>query len=509
LIGARHAGHQELRAQLAARIAAVALSLAVVMAMAMSAHAAQPDQSSSPPVAVHVYLTTPDLNNALARKPDLTLAIQANRPGGPEIEVDPRRRYQRFVGVGAAMTDTSAWLIHNQLSPAVRARLMDNLFGATGLRLNFLRVPIGASDFTARRTPYSYDDLPRGRTDPGLRHFSIARDLPYVIPTLGQAIRLNPGLFLMASLWSPPGWMKTNGALNNRNGSGLLLASALRPLASYLVRFLQAYTRQGIPIRALTPQNEPGNPTRYPGVNLTEPAEASFITRYLTPALRRAQLSTALYGFDWGWSRRSFAFARRLERDPAAAKLTGIASHCYFGSPTVMDALHRENPRLTQIESECSPGIVPYSTSELEIASLRNWASALALWNLAVDPSGGPVQPPNRGCPGCTGLVTIDERTHRVTPTLDLFQLGQLSKFVRPGAQRVASTHFVGYSYPGPNRNVASPGLDDVALRNPDGSTVLMVYDNSPRAAAFTVKEGPQRLRYALGPRATVTFTWR
>ena len=84
--------------------------------------------------------------------------------------------------------------------------------------------------------------------------------------------------------------------------------------------------------------------------------------------------------------------------------------------------------------SECSPGIIPYTAAEALIGSLRNWASVAALWNLALDPAGGPVQRPNLGCPGCTGVVTISEQTQAVSYGLNYYQLGQISEFVVPGA---------------------------------------------------------------------------
>ena len=116
--------------------------------------------------------------------------------------------------------------------------------------------------------------------------------------------------------------------------------------------------------------------------------------------------------------------------------------------------------------SECSPGIIPYTPGEAIVSSLRNWASA-ALCNLALDPSGGPVQRPNKGCPGCTGVVTIDEQTHAVTYGLNYYQLGQVSKFVAPGAVRIGSNTLVSdFRTPSGTYGV-TPGLDDVAFQQP------------------------------------------
>lgn len=455
---------------------------------------------------VEVVLTSSNMSRALAVMPSAQLRSGAP-PRIPVIDVNDRLRYQSISGVGAALTDTSAWLIHDKLPPSVSSALMESLFGTGGLGLRFIRVPVGASDFTRGGRPYSYDDLPRGHSDPSLRRFSIAHDRAWVIPTLRQALALNPQATVLASLWSPPGWMKANDSLGNRDHLGRLLRKYYRALANYFVKFIRAYAGQGIAVSAITPSNEPGNPTIYPGMELAESAESSLITEQLRPALRRAGLRTMIYGYDKGWASWSMPFAQALIRSPAARELAGIATHCYFGAPTQIAALHRANPSLDEIVSECSPGLGPYPTSEVLISSMRNWASAVGLWNVALDPRGGPVQPPNHGCPGCRGLVRISERTHRARYTIDYYQLGQVSKFVQPGARRVASNNFVHYGYPVP-RGVVSAGLDDVAFLNPDGSKVLVAFNTASRPIRFAVRSHRRYFSYVLGPQATGTFVW-
>ena len=156
------------------------------------------------------------------------------------------------------MTDTAAWLIEDGLPPAARDQLMRRLFGGgRGIHLSFLRLPIGGSDFDRGGAAYTYDDLPPGQTDPQLRDFSIAHDQPYVLPALRAARALDPRLYIEALPWSPPAWMKANGALPNEDHSALLLPADARPWARYLVRFLQAYAAAGVRVSGLAIQNEP------------------------------------------------------------------------------------------------------------------------------------------------------------------------------------------------------------------------------------------------------------
>jgi glucosylceramidase len=465
----------------------------------------QPDAVTS----VQVVQTDPALSQFLAPQP--SLAFSAAQPQGvPVIGVNGGLQYQRFTGLGAAMTDSSAWLTFDQISPVTRLALLQNLFGSSGIHLNFLRVPMGASDFTVSAQPYSYDDMPAGQSDPSLANFSIAHDLAYIIPTLRQVLAVNPGLELLANPWSPPAWMKANDSLGNTSGQGTLLPSAYAPLANYFVKFLQGYTTAGVPIQAITPQNEPssgGGGVSYPGLTLPEPGEEQFIAQNLAPALSAAGLHTKIFGNDLSWS--NTAYAGALATGTAARDLAGIAWHCYFGSPTAMSDLHQAAPGLDQIVDECSPEIRSFGAPEFLISSLRNWASMVTVWNVALNPQGAPKETPN-GCPSCQGVVTINQGAHSFSFGTEYYQLGQVSSFVQPGATRIDSPNFVTYGV-NTSTNVESitSGLDDVAFLNPDGSEVLVTYNNSTQPISFAVQSSAGYFMYTSPAQAMSTFVWR
>ena len=157
--------------------------------------------------------------------------------------------------------------------------------------------------------------------------------------------------------------------------------------------------------------------------------------------------------------------------------------------------------------TECSQGIIPYTGAEAAIDAMRNWASTAMLWNVALNPEGGPVQAPNQGCGSCTGLLTINQGTHKVTYDADYYQLGQLSKFVQRGAVRIATPRGV-QDYRNATGYHVSAGLDNVAFLNPDGSRVLVAYNHSAKAITFGVSWNYQQFSYTLDPGATVTFKW-
>ena len=459
-------------------------------------------------VSVQVTLTDPDLAKAaLSPQKSVSFSSRGLPRGVKTLDVDDHIGYQTIVGFGAAMTDTSAWLIHNYLSPGERKHVLDQLFGTRdgGLDLSFDRVPIGASDFTAGGTPYTYDDLPNGVTDPSLAGFNVDHDLSYVIPTLQQMMKINPAIDLISTEWTAPAWMKANDQPDDLGRSGTLLSADYPVLAQYLVKFIQAYQAAGIPIWGITPENEPGTPVSYPSMNLTPEAEAQFIAQDLGPAFAAAGIRTRIYGGDTGGAEPSYAEAVE-QYGSAATAVSGIAWHCYGGQQGI-SAFHNLFQNVQNVMTECSPGIIPYTGAEAAIDAMRNWASTAALWNVALNDAGGPVQAPNSGCHSCTGLLSINEGTHKVTYNANYYQLGQLSEFVQRGAVRIATPRWVNDYRDSVGYHV-SQGLDNVAFLNPDGSRVLVAYNHSSQAITFGVSWNYRQFAYTLAPGATVTFKW-
>ena len=352
---------------------------------------------------VTVVQTDVAAGEGLSVQPTVQLSSQRPASDVTLVTINDARRDQQITGFGAAMTDSSAWLLERELAPATTATVMRSLFSTSVLHLMVMRVPIGASDYTSGK-PYTYDDLPRGTQDPKLRHFSIAHDRAYILPALRQALALNPRLQLLATPWTAPAWMKGNHSLSNSHDRGTLRGAAYGPWAAYIVKFMQAYVKAGVPITAFTPANEPGNPTPYPGMNFDPIAESHWITQWLVPALTKAHLHPQLYGTELGWD--SATYAERLLATPSSHDLSGVSWHCYYGSPDVMTTIHERAPKFGTIVSECSPGISSIPIPEVLISSLRNWASSVALWNVALNTTLGPVSSRTGAAPAATACWT-------------------------------------------------------------------------------------------------------
>jgi glucosylceramidase len=102
----------------------------------------------------------------------------------------------------------------------------------------------------------------------------------------------------------------------------------------------------------------------------------------------------------------------------------------------------------------------------------------------------------------------VSGASHAIGYTGKYYQLGQVSEFVLPGAVRIASTSTVTYTSLG-GAFRPSPGIDNVAFVNPDGSKVLVATNTSETPQRFIVTWHGGAFRYILPSRGIVTFTWR
>jgi len=475
--------------RMTASLGAVALITAGLAAVSSGgAHAA-----SGP--AVSVTETTTNQSQLLASQTGATFA-----PGSSSqsqvITVSPSTTYQTMTGFGASFTDSSAWLVYN--SP-LRNQIMTKLFDPNqGIGLDFLRQPIGASDFS--QSLFSYDDMPAGQTDPTLADFSIAHDQAYIIPILQQALSINPSTTIMATPWSPPGWMKTSGSMIG----GTLNTADYQVFANYLVKFIQAYDAAGVPISLITAQNEPEySPSNYPGSTFTSTQEANFIANNLGPAIKAAGLKTGILAYDHNWNDPSFP-ETVLGDSSAAQYVTGVAWHCYSGDPSAQSTVEALYPSYGAYETECSGSqsspvsdtfadTLDWELENLVVDGIRNYSKSVVTWNMALNPSGGP----SMNCTTCTALVTVDNSADTATYNAEYYSLGQVSKFVKPGAVRIGSNTF------------GSGNIEDVAFQNPNGSDALVVLNsNTSSANTFGVDENGQYFNYTLPAGAVATFTW-
>ena len=449
-----------------------------------------------------VWLTSADQRHLLEPQPDLRAAAARQvTPPVSTIEIDPSRSWQEIIGFGAAMTDASAHLL-TRLPPATRELVLQDLFGppssagpagsAIGIRMSFIRVPMGASDFSMRH--YTYDDVPDGGSDSTLRHFSVEPDRAEKLPMLRRALEINPQLKVMASPWSPPAWMKTTNSL---------IKGTLQPLyydsfANYFVKFIRAYEREGVPVYAISLQNEPAfEPDNYPGMRLDPPARARVIANHLGPAFARAGIRALIWDWDHNWDQPQQPLG--VLADSAARRFVqGVAWHCYGGDVSAQSTVHDRYPDKDAYFTECSGGEwspkfdenLKWTVNTLVIGATRNWARGVLMWNLALDPQYGPHL---GGCGNCRGIVTIDTVKRSYVRNVDYYALAHASKFVRQGARRIDSSG-------------GDSTLTHVAFRNPDdGSVVAIVLNSADAMRPIAIRIGATAFDYAIPPASVVT----
>ncbi len=464
---------------------------------------------------VSVYQTTPDLLEALSERATLHFGKPDPAATVPLITVDDAQRFQEIDGFGASLTDSAAWLFAKKLPEAQADAAFKTLFSRRGgIALSFLRQPVGSSDLAV--TFYSFDDLceqtakacttPAGVDDAKLEHFSLKHDEEYILPLLKKAISLNPDLHVMLTPWSPPGWMKTSGSMLGASADEKE-KSSLRPefypaFAGYLVKTVQGYQAAGVPVWALSVQNEPlYTPPTYSGMQMLAEEQAKFFGDALGPALAAAGLKPKVMAYDHNWDRPDYP--ETVLRDAKAGALAaGTAWHHYGGDPSVMTKNHEEVPEKDQWVTESSGGtwqkgnVFAEEAAEL-IAVTRNWARGYVLWALATDQNHGPVV---GGCDTCRGLVTIDLSIPEkpvVKPELDYYVLGQASKFLLPGAVRIASDEPAGTK------------LKDVAFRNRNGTVVLYTLNEGGASQELRIGFHGKMVATTLPAGAVATFVWR
>jgi glucosylceramidase len=354
---------------------------------------------------------------------------------------------------------------------------------------------MGASDFSM--THYSYDDMPGTSTDSTLAHFSIEPDRAEKVPLLRRAFAINPQLKVMASPWSVPGWMKTTNSLIK----GTLLPRFYDSFADYFVKFIRAYQAEGVPVFAISLQNEPAfEPDNYSGMRLDPGARAQVIGTHLGPRFAQAGIPTLIWDWDHNWDLPQQPLD--VLADPTARKfIQGVAWHCYGGDVSAQSKVHDAYPDKDTYFSECSGGEwsprfdenLKWFVGTLIIGSTRSWARGVLLWNLALDQGYGPHL---GGCGNCRGVVTIDSTTGAYTRNVEYYALAHASKFFRPGARRIASES-------------SDTTLKSVAFRNADdGSKVLIALNSGNQDRAFSVRASGGVFQYALPAGAVVTFAW-
>lgn len=427
---------------------------------------------------VSVYTTADKTDLRLTANGKLSFSeFKQPKETEPFVWVDAAATFQPFVGIGGALTDASAE-IFAKLPKERQQELLTALYDPNkGIGYTLARTNIQSCDFSSGT--YSYV----GDNDPQLKTFSVSHDEQYRIPLIKQAIAAAGGhLRLFVSPWSPPAWMKDN---NSVTGGGHLKPEFDQSWANFYIKFIKTYEAKGIPIWGLTLQNEPMATQRWESCIYSAEDERDFIKNFLGPTLQKAGMADKKL-IAWDHNRDLiYQQASTILEDPAAAKyIWGIGFHWYetwTGGPMLFDNVKMVNQAFPGKNLIFTEGC----KEKFSFDSLQNWSlgerygysmindfnsgcTGWTDWNILLDENGGPNHTGNF----CFAPVHADTRNGQLIYTNAYYYIGHFSKFVRPGARRIAASS---------NRTT----LQTTAFVNKDGSIVVVVMNTTDKPMSY------------------------
>lgn len=456
--------------------------------------------------AVTAFVTTTDRRRDFAK--EYVPFGQTNAEKPLTITLDPTKRFQTMDGFGAALTGSTCYNLL-RMAPEDRKRFLTETFSEReGMGYSYIRISIGCSDFSL--SEYTCCD------EKGIEHFALqSEEIYYVIPVLKEVLAINPKLKILGSPWTCPRWMKVNNLQDLQPfeswTSGQLNPAYYQDYATYFVKWIQAMEAEGIPIEAITPQNEPLNRGNSASLFMGWEEQQAFVRDALGPQLKAAGLQTKIYAFDHNYNYDNMleqqGYPMKLYEDPNAASfLTGAAYHNYGGDRAELKTVGARFPQKELIFTETSIGMwndgrnlskrLMEDMAEVALGTVNNGCKAVIVWNLMLDNDRGP----NRkgGCQTCYGAVDIERSDYKtITRNSHYYIIGHLSAVVKPGAVRIATSES------------KQAGITYAAFENPDRSHALVLLNDSDQERQIEVSDGLQPFTYKVPAHAVVSFKWK
>jgi glucosylceramidase len=436
-------------------------------------------------------LTSRDSADRLQTQGELAVQSVAGAGTGLKLKVLPEQTYQTVMGFGGAFTEAAAYTL-SRISPQKRDEVIRRYFDPQeGLGYTLGRVHIHSCDFALENYTYIEDG------DVELKTFDISRDHKWVIPLVHDAARTaGKDITMLASPWSPPAWMKTNGDMNH---GGQLKPEYRETWAQYYTKFIKAYREAGIPIWGITVQNEPAAVQTWDSCIYSGEEERDFVRDHLGPTMHREGLADVEL-LIWDHNRDiMIERASAVLSDPEAAKYVwGTGFHWYVSEAFEnVGKVHELFPDKHLLFTEgCQEGGVKlgeWFTGERYgrniIGDLNNWNEGFLDWNLVLDETGGPNHVGNL----CDAPIIADTTTDTIHYNSSYYYIGHFSKYIKPGAIRLGLETEI-------------PSLLATAFRNPDGSVAVVVQNESDEAQPFALELGGEAVGETLPAHSIATY---
>jgi beta-glucosidase len=454
------------------------------------------------------YDSPKEITNKLDKKANLDITS----PDGQQattINVDPSKTYQTFLGMGTSMEEST---VNNlaKMSQAARTEFLKKLVDPLeGAGMSILRVTIGTADFTGQEFYTYYNEIedpsnPDWYNTTG-KGFSIQKDIDYkIVATIKEALAINPNVKIFASSWTPPGWMKlpTSNSNSYPDNEKLLKGGKLNDafiddLAKYYVRFMEEYAKLGIPMYAMTLQNEPELEINYPSCNMTPAQELQLAIAIkaevaASEILKEKNIAPKVWAFDHNFSSSVSYMAPIFADEEGYAAVDGVAFHDYGGEPTAMTQMHNLYPEKAMHLTERS--VWGTSGADRIAQYFRNYAESYTAWVTMLDSNIAPEQ--WTGTPDPTMWVQDANDRDNYWATPEYYISGQFTKFIRPGAVRIDTNYG------------SSSTVTNVAFKNTDGSIVMVVINQTDKPQKFVALCAGTQFGDVIPAKNVATYKW-
>ena len=443
-----------------------------------------------PEKTISVYITSKDTGQKVEQV-DISHLLTTKSIESPTIKLYKNKTRQEILGFGGAFTEAAA-SVYNKLDTEKKGEIIKAYFGKQGNDYSMARTHINSCDFSLGN--YSYCDTP-GDTE--LNYFSISRDKELLIPFVQDAMdHANTPIHILASPWSPPAWMKTNGQMNH---GGKIKDEYRTAWANYFCKYINAYEKEGIPIWGISVQNEPAAKQPWDSCIYTAEEERDFIRDYLGPALESRNLLDKKV-IIWDHNRDIMVErARTVLNDPEAVKYVwGTGFHWYNGNHfDAVQQVHDEFPDkeliFTEGCQENGPHIGSWDLGERYATSIINdlnrWTVAWIDWNLILDERGGPNHVGNY----CSAPIIVDNRSQDILYQSSYYYLGHFSRFIKRGDKIIGC-------------ECKTDDLLALAAVNTSGIVTAVVMNKKDVSAEFKYQNGDTNIPLSIPGRSIVTL---
>jgi len=375
-----------------------------------------------------------------------------------------------FMGFGVAITPSSCYEL-SLMEPSERKELLRKIYTKDGLGLSVGRICVGSSDYSPEL--YSYDDHP---FDTSLEHFSVARDERYVIPMIKEIIEINPDIYLFASPWSPPGWMKTGGSMCG----GYMREQYVDCYADYMIKFIKAYAEHGIKVSAITPQNETNTQQngKMPACIWHPEIEARFI-KLLRQKIQEENLDVRIWMYDHCFDDTNRVLWALENCDGLSDDCDGVAFHYYNGAIEQTRIVKDTYPHLGLHFTEGGPRLTDHYDTDwckwglMIIKALKAGYRSFTGWNLILDETGGPNIGPFLST--CGGLITRDSRNGELSYSGQYKAFSHIVPYITPCSYIYPISTSDAYNFNMSKYPKQPREIEGVLIDNQDGKKIVVL----------------------------------